>query len=253
MIKSKKVLITGGGSGIGEALAVQLAKDNQVIICGRSEEKLRQVSAKSENISFQIVDVADYQSVDKLFANIKERGVVLDVLFNNAGVIEVWDITTTKLTSKEIFEKVNTNLSGAIAMTQQFIQQANHAVENLIINVTSEIALFPLPILPLYATSKTGLRVFTQSLRIQLQNSKFSVIEILPPTVDTAMPKQINNKVDLMDPDTFARGVIKSVARGNLEYAPGKNALLLKIISKFFPKAGLKLVDKMSRKQFSIQ
>jgi len=156
MIQNKTILITGGGSGIGEALALKLAMHNKVVICGRSKEKLERVSARNPNISFETTDVADYHSIDKLFSVLKERGIVFDVLFNNAGVIEIWDVTTTKLSSREIFEKINTNLSGAIAVTQHFIGQADQAAENLIVNVTSEIALFPIPILPLYAASKAG-------------------------------------------------------------------------------------------------
>lgn len=253
MIQNKTVLITGGGSGIGEALALKLAADNKVVICGRNEEKLKRVSAKSKNISFETVDVADYHSIDHMFSAFQERGVVFDVLFNNAGVIEIWEITRTKLSSGEIFEKVNTNLSGAIAVAQHFINQANHAADNLIVNVTSEIALFPIPILPLYAASKAGLRVFTQSLRIQLKHSKFRVVEIIPPTVDTAMPKQINNKVNLINPATFVNGVIESIEKGKDEYAPGGNALVLRLLNRFFPKGGLNLIDKMSRKQLLIK
>ena len=154
MLKNKTILITGGGSGIGEALAIQLSSENNVIICGRSEEKLKTVAAKNKNITYEIVDLSNVTSIDKLFAGFNEQGVDFNVLINNAGVVEIWDITTTKFTSTELFEKVNTNLSGAIAMTNHFINQANHSVDNLIVNVTSEIALFPIPILPLYAASK---------------------------------------------------------------------------------------------------
>jgi uncharacterized oxidoreductase len=249
MLKNDIILITGGGSGIGEALALQLANENKVVICGRNEAKLKMVAAKNKNISYETADVSDYNSIDKLFSSLKEKGIVFNVLINNAGVVELWEMLTTLFTSKEIFEKVNTNLSGAIAVTQLFIHQANHSVENLIVNVTSEIALFPIPILPLYATSKAGLRVFTQSLRVQLKNTKFKVVEILPPAVDTAMPKQLNNTGKLLNVNSFVNGVIKCIVKGNTEYSPGENILLLKMFSKFFPKAGLNLIDKMSRKQ----
>lgn len=249
MLKNKTILITGGGSGIGEALALQLATDNKVVICGRNKKNLKTVADKSENIFYEIVDVCDYGSVNKLFSVLKEKGIILNVLFNNAGVVELWDINTTKLTSQEIFEKINTNLSGAIATTQLFVNQADHSAENLIVNVTSEIALFPIPVLPLYAASKAGLRVFTKCLRMQLKNTKFKVVEILPPGVDTAMPKKLNNTGKLLNANTFAENVIKSIIKDKTEYAPGNNVLLFNIFSKFFPQAGLKLIDKMSRKQ----
>jgi uncharacterized oxidoreductase len=144
-------------------------------------------------------------------------------------------------------------LSGSIAVTQQFISQVNKSVENLIVNVTSEIALFPIPILPLYATSKTGLRVFTQALRTQLKNANFRVVEILPPAVDTAMPKQLGNTGKLVNADNFAKSVIASINKGQNEFAPGSNVPLLKLFYKVCPKVGLNLIDKMSRKQLQVQ
>lgn len=249
MLKNKTIAITGGGSGIGEALALQLAPDNNIIICGRNEEKLKVVASKNKNISYDVMDVSDCNSIERFFAGLKQKEIIISVLINNAGVVEVWDINSKTFTPEEIFKKINTNLSGAIAATQLFINQADRSVENLIINVTSEIALFPIPILPLYATAKAGLRTFTQALRVQLKNTKFKVIEILPPAVDTDMPRQLNNTGKLMDVNRFASGIIKHIAKGKTEYAPGSNVLLFKIFSKFLPDTGLNLIDKMSRKQ----
>ena len=63
------------------------------------------------------------------------------------------------------------------------------------------------------------------------------------------MPKQINNSVNLVDPATFVNGVIESIQKGRDEYAPGKNAIVLRMLNRFLPKGGLKLIDKLSRKQ----
>jgi len=249
MLKQKTILITGGGSGIGEALVSNLSKENKIIICGRSESKLQKVTNANRGVSYYVADVSNANQIDELFERISSDGIVLDVLINNAGIVEIWDITKTALSSSQIFEKVNTNLSGAIAVTQKFISQANRSIENIIVNVTSEVALFPIPILPLYATSKAGLRVFTLVLRAQLKNTNFKVIEILPPAVDTAMPKELGNTGKLVNADIFAKSIIASINKGKSEFAPGANVFLLKFFSKFLPKAGLNLIDKMSRKQ----
>jgi len=249
MLKQKTILITGGGSGIGEALVSNLSKDNKIIICGRNENKLQKVAGSNENVSYYVADVSVPEAIDELFRKISVDGIVLDVVFNNAGVVELWDLNKDVFRSAQIFEKVNTNLSGPIAVIQQFISQANKSVENLIINVTSEVALFPIPILPLYATSKAGLRVFTHALRTQLKNTNFKIVEILPPAIDTAMPKQLGNTGKLVSADAFAKSIISSINRGKSEFAPGANVPLLKLLSRFFPSAGLHFIDKMSRKQ----
>jgi uncharacterized oxidoreductase len=251
MLQNKTILITGGGSGIGEAFALQLASGNRVIICGRNEEKLKRVSSKHPNISYRVTDLADFNSIDNLFVNLKTEGIKPDVLFNNAGVVELWELTRSRLTSKEVFEKLNTNLAGAVAMIQHFITQADPSAENMIINNTSEIAILPVPILPLYSASKTALSVFTKALRVQLKRSSFRVVELLPPGIDTDMPKQLNNKGKLMNANDFARTAIAKINAGKTEYAPGPNVPLMKFFRRFFPQAGMNLLDMLSRKQLA--
>ena len=149
MLKHKTILITGGGSGIGEALAANLSKDNKIIICGRNESKLQKVVTANRNVSYYVTDISVPNQIDEMFQKISADEIVLDVLINNAGVVEQWDIAKTVFSPAQIFEKINTNLSGAIAVCQKFISQTNHSIENLIVNVTSEIALFPIPVLQL--------------------------------------------------------------------------------------------------------
>jgi uncharacterized oxidoreductase len=252
MLQNNTILITGGGSGIGEAVALQLANENRIVICGRNEERLKKVCSKNKNITHELVDVSDYNSVDRLFTKLKAKGIVLDVLFNNAGVVELWDLTHTSLTSKEVFEKANTNFAGALAVTQHFINQADPSKENLIVNNTSEIAILPVPVMPLYSASKTALSVFTKCLRVQLKNTNFKVVELLTPGIDTDMPRQLNNTGTLINANDYAKNVIKMILKGKTEYAAGPNAALLKFFQKTFPRAGMTLLDKLSRKQLGL-
>ncbi len=253
MLKNRSILITGGGSGIGEALVTNLSSDNKIIICGRNEDKLKKVVSANKNVLYYVADISLPNEIDSLFKRLAEDNIVLDVLFNNAGVVEQFDVTKAKISSVQIFEKINTNLTGGIAIVQQFIQQANRSVENHIINVTSEIALFPIPILALYATSKAGFSVYTKALRQQLKNTNFKVFEILPPQVETDMPKQIGNTAKGIHADEFAKKTIASINKGKKEFAPGGNVPLLKFFNKFLPNLGLNLIDKMSRKQLRVQ
>jgi len=249
ILAQKTILITGGGSGIGAALARKLAERNTVIICGRNEEKLRHIASQNGNIAFYVCDISSPDDVDSLFDKLSVRKITLDVLINNAGVVEIWDVTKGSLPTSEIFKKINTNLTGAIAITSRFIQQANTQATNYVINITSEIALFPVPILPLYSASKAGFHAFTLALRAQLRNENFRVVEILPPGVDTDMPRQLGNTGRLLNADAFALRILKTIERGKAEFAPAPNAQLFKILRAFFPLSGVMLVDKISRKQ----
>jgi uncharacterized oxidoreductase len=252
-LNSKTILITGGGKGIGSELALLLAQHNRVVICGRNTESLKAMASRNKNISWYACDVSQPGQIDTLYQHLAKDAIVLDVLFNNAGVVELWDLKKTRFGSAEIFERMSTNLTGAVAMCNGFLKQANPQKENLLVNITSELALFPIPILPLYSATKAGLRVFTRALRIQLKDTRFRVVEILPPAVDTDMPRSMGNTGKMLNPTQFASDMISKIESGKLEYAPGPNVPLLKFFSRFFSNFGLNLIDKMSRKAMGLR
>jgi uncharacterized oxidoreductase len=248
---NKTILITGGATGIGFALAKELvSRNNTVIITGRRLDKLQEAKKLLPKLQYIQSDVSDPASIDRLFAQLQREGIVLDVVFNNAGVLELWDILGETIPTADLFQKIGTNLTGPIAVTQSFIRQADHQKSNFIINITTEAAIMPVPILPLYSSSKAGLSAFTKALRIQLHDSLFSVIEIVPPAVESKMTTvDMKNTTKLARPNVFAQQVIASIEAGKLEFAPSGNARMLKIIRRFFPGAGLRMIHKISRKQ----
>lgn len=249
MLKNKTILITGGGSGIGEALLAKLSNDNKIIICGRNESKLKKVVNANKNVSYYVADISVANNIDELFERIKTDGIILDVLFNNAGVVEQWDITKSSLSSAQIFEKINTNLSGAIAVTQAFVGQANKSENNLIVNVTSSIAVFPFSALGLYSTSKSGFSVFTKMIRQQLKGTNFKVVEILPSQVDTEMPKQLGFTSKGVSVQDFAIKTIKAINKGKTEFSPDPSFPLLKLFKRILPTSSLlNMADKISKK-----
>lgn len=248
---NKTILITGGATGIGFGFARNLAeKGNKVIITGRREGKLREAQMEIPSLLYFVCDVSDPQEIDNLFQKLKDQDIILDVIFNNAGVLELWDIQTQNIPSKDIFEKINTNLSGPIVLTQNFIMQADQGKENYIINMSSEAAIMPIPIMPLYSSSKAGLNAFTKSLNLQLKGTKFHVVEIVPPATESKMTTEdMKNTTKLANPKTFALQTIKAIESGQIYYAPSLNAKILTFLRRAFPDSGLNLVDKLSRKQ----
>jgi len=250
-LKNKTILITGGATGIGFGFARNLAEQgNQVIITGRRIEKLQEAQKLIPGLQYFACDVSDPDAIDELFNTLKDKGIVLDVVFNNAGVLELWDIKTENMTSGELFTKINTNLSGPVAITQRFIRQAKPLNQSFIINISTEAAIMPVPILPLYSSSKAGLSVFTKCLRLQLKDTNFHVIEIVPPATKSKMTTEdMKNTTRLADPAVFSLQVIKQIEAGKLYYAPSTNAKLMAFIRRLFPKAGLRVIDALSRRQ----
>jgi uncharacterized oxidoreductase len=250
-LSDKTILITGGATGIGFALASVLAtRNNKVIITGRKLEALEEAKKKIPTLIYFQSDISDSQSVDALFDKLKENNITVDVLFNNAGVLEVWDIAKEDMETSLIFSKINTNLTGAIVITQRFIRQADKLQQNAIINMSTEAAILSVPILPLYSASKAGLNAFTVSLRQQFRNTNFRIIEITPPAVETKMTTvDMQNTTKLVSPKDFAVEIVRNIEAGKLNYAPSSNAIILKLLRRFLPNYGIRIIDKVSRKQ----
>lgn len=253
-LSNKTILITGGGSGIGLGLCRQLVgKGNKVIICGRDRDKLAQVKAELPSVHTYRCDLTDTQAIDELFGQLKQDSHRLDVLFNNAGVVESWNIMKKHIPSELIAQKISTNFTGPVLMIQHFLQQADSKRDNLIVNITTEVALLPVPLLPLYSASKSGLHSFTLSLRIQLRGTTTRVVEIMPPAVETKMTTQdLTNTSKMQKPDAFAAQIIKAIEAGKTEFSPGMDAFLIRLFSRILPtNTSLRVIHYLSQQQLA--
>jgi len=184
-LSSSTVLITGGASGIGLALAERfLQAGSQVIVCGRQEEKLRETRARYPRLAIRVCDVADERERVALFRWAVAEFPRLNVLVNNAGIQrrvslvepEEWEQTRTEIAI---------NLEAPIHLATLFIPHLLGQERPAIVNVTSGLAFVPLARVPVYCATKAALHSFTLSLRHQLAHTPVRVVEIVPPAVNT--------------------------------------------------------------------
>ncbi len=179
------VLVTGGASGIGLALAERfLVAGNDVIICGRREEKLGEARAKHPSLHTKAVDVAQPSGRVELAAWAAREFPNLDVLVNNAGIQQRlslaqgpdWDA---------IHSEIATNFEAHVHLATLFVPHLLKKKRPVIVNVTSGLAFVPIAAVPVYCATKAAMRSFTLSLRRQLADTPIEVVEIIPPAVDT--------------------------------------------------------------------
>jgi uncharacterized oxidoreductase len=199
------VLVTGGGTGIGRALAIALfERDNRVVIAGRRTAALRAVTAAHPGIESHPLDVTDTDAVRHFAATVERRWPDLNVLINCAGVMA--------LESPSAFDPavstnvVATNLLGPIVLTSLLLPTLQRHADATIVNVTSALAFVPLAIAPTYSATKAGLHSYTESLRILLRDSAIEVIEIAPPRVRTEMDGGCD--ADSIDADEFVAEIM---------------------------------------------
>ncbi len=196
------IVVTGGGSGIGRALARRWqAAGNTVIVAGRNMKNLRETIGDLDNVYAYELDMTSEESIELFAKTVLEKHPEVNVLVNNAGIMGFEDITARR--DMDHAEKViDTNLLGPIRLINAFIEHLHSVKDSVIVNVSSGLAFVPLPISPTYSASKAALHSYTQSLRCQLEG-QIEVIEIAPPGVRTELnPGQSENE-DYMPLDAF--------------------------------------------------
>lgn len=201
------ILVSGGGSGIGLALAQRWHDaGNTVIVTGRNAAKLESAVAGRANMHAAQLDVTDPAAIPAFAADIIARFPALNVLVNNAGIMGYEDATVARdLTLAE--DTVVTNLLGPIRLTDALIDHLSAQKDSAIVNVTSGLAFVPLPKAPTYSATKAALHSYTQALRAQLEG-KVELIELAPPAVRTDLTPGQSTREGYMPLDDYADEVM---------------------------------------------
>jgi uncharacterized oxidoreductase len=217
---AQTVLITGGASGIGLALAERfLAAGNTVIAVGRRRDKLDEAESRHPALHIRVCDVADPAQRAALRDWAVKEFPALNVLVNNAGVQQRLDLGAPQAW-EAMRAEIAINLDAPIHLANLFLPHFRAQPRAAIVNVTSGLAFSPLANVPVYSATKAALRSFTLSLRHQLADTSVEVVEIIPPAVDTDLggPGLHTFGAPLKD---FADGIWKQLEAGKNEAAYG--------------------------------
>lgn len=185
-IAGNTILITGGGSGIGRGLAEAFHRlDNQVIIAGRRISVLEKVTAENSGMRAVGLDVDSKDSIRELARKMSAEFPTLNVLINNAGVQRPEDLRKESDDLSDVEAMVTTNLLGPIRLTSALLPMLMRQARANVINVTSGLAFVPRVGVPTYCATKAAMHSYTLSLRYQLRETSVSVIELIPPYLQT--------------------------------------------------------------------
>lgn len=202
------ILITGGGSGIGRALAQRWhALGNKVIVAGRRRKALEDTIAGREGMFAYTVDMDDPSAIEEFAAKIVSEQPGLNMLVNNAGIMRYEDVTKRRdLTDAE--ETITTNVLGPIRLTNALIDHLVAQPDSAIVNVTSGLAFVPLPKAPTYSATKAVLHSYTVALRQGLRG-RVEVIELAPPAVQTNLTQGQSTRDGYLPLEDFADEAIR--------------------------------------------
>ncbi|MDK4685376.1 SDR family NAD(P)-dependent oxidoreductase [Kingella negevensis] len=215
------VLITGGATGIGFALAKKFhTAGNQIILVGRREDVLQQATAQLSGCRIAVADVSKTEDRERLVRDFPE----VSVLVNNAGIQ-----FTKRLDAQnddEIAQEININLTAPAQLTRAFLPILTAKQESAVINVSSGLAIVPKETCALYCATKAALHSFSQVLRWQMENTSLRVFEIMPPMVATPMSQGKGHANLKISPDELADEFWRDFERNHFEIMAGKTKLL---------------------------
>ena len=180
------LLITGGGSGIGRALAEAFhANGNQVVIAGRRRELLDEVTAANPGMKSAVLDIENADAIRSFAAQLKADYPALNVVIHNAGIMRAESIQSGELGDAEA--TIATNLLGPIRLNAALLPLLQAQPQATIMTVSSGLAFVPMAATPTYCATKAAIHSYTQSLRYQLRDSQIEVLELIPPYVQTEL------------------------------------------------------------------
>jgi len=215
------ILVTGGGSGIGLALAEEFAKiGNKVIVAARSTEKLR--AAENKGLMTIRADVSDAAGIRALAQRMSEEVPQLNVVIHNAAVCKREEFGRGNNTMARE-ETIATNLLGPMRLTDALLPRLLEQKEAVVMVVTSGLAFVPSAFFPTYSATKAALHSYSQSLRFQLRHTSVKVLEIVPPYVQT----RLGGPHQATDPNAMPLGSFVEEVMKILRDAPNVEEVLV--------------------------
>jgi uncharacterized oxidoreductase len=204
------IFITGGGSGIGRALAEEFhRRGNKVIIGGRRPGHLTETIEANPGMKFVEMDVSSPESVRETTRYLLSTFPTLNVLINNAGVMQIDDVSTA-INDTLLVSTINTNLVGTIRLTGALMDHLKAQPSATVLIVSSVLGFVPMARTAVYCATKAALHSYTLSLRFKLRDTSVRVLEVIPPWVRTELLNS-SEEPRAMPLDEFMEGTMQAL------------------------------------------
>lgn len=255
-VENRVVVITGAGSGIGRALALELAGRKARLVltdvnaAGLSETVAAVQAANAECLS-QLCDVASPQALRTLADSVTARWGGADIVINNAGVAIVAPVQSMQL--EDAHWLMNINFWGVVHGCRAFLPQLSARPQAVIVNMSSIFAMVSLPTQSIYNASKAAVRGFSDALREELRGSGVSVLCVHPGGIKTAIARNARlgdismlaksadelhahfDNAARTSPESAARAIVNAIERRKTRLLIGPDAQLLDLVFRLLP------------------
>ncbi|XLS27412.1 SDR family NAD(P)-dependent oxidoreductase [Flavobacteriaceae bacterium M23B6Z8] len=220
--EGQKVFITGGDRGIGKELVkVLIAKGvKDFAILSRSLSGFEALKKAFPSIHFKGFkgNVTDVETIKDLVDSLKNSWGVVDMLINNAGVVSAGHLEESS--DDDIINQINVNLTGPALLTKHLLPLLKKSKQASIINVSSGLGLIAMPFYAVYASTKAGIRQFSDAIRREFTPYNIHVLCIYPTATDTDMMESSSRK-NMDSPEMVAEESIAALEQGKVNIVFG--------------------------------
>ncbi|OOG70868.1 hypothetical protein B0E45_12680 [Sinorhizobium sp. A49] len=236
-----RYVVTGASSGIGLEIALHLAaKGHSVVALGRDRERLRGLAHRDQRIEVRVLDLRDLVAVAALGAELAEADVI-DGLINNAAIQHNVRLDEPHYGIDQIVAEVETNLIAPVILSRLLLPNSP-ARPFVIVNIGSALACYPKATSAVYSATKAGLRMFSDALRVQYEDTSVRVLDVVLPLVDTPMTAgRGNGKITAT---TAAAAIVRALGPGKTRIHIGK-AKLLRVLQLVAPPVAAAIIRKL--------
>ncbi|MFT3947848.1 MAG: SDR family NAD(P)-dependent oxidoreductase [Agriterribacter sp.] len=241
-IENKVIVITGGASGIGLALAKHFILNNTVVSIDRNPKKIELLKIEVPKVISLKADICNKTEIEKGVAEIKSSFSKIDMLVHSAGIGRFYNFDA--MPEDELLSLAETEIAtdfvAPILITKKCLPLLKQSPDPKIVYITTGLAYMPDTASPTYCSSKVGLHFFAMSLRHQLKDTNIKVIEVLPAAVDTEFSKGID--VPKISTEKFVKSFVGKLEKGKTTIRIGM-ANVLYMLSRFFPSLAFKIIN----------
>ncbi|RDV39411.1 SDR family NAD(P)-dependent oxidoreductase [Bradymonadaceae bacterium TMQ3] len=262
-MRGKGVVVTGAASGIGHALVeALLAKGARVAAVDLQDQGLERLAAEvnaGERLSTHRLDITDRSAVRALPAEVIARHGAVDVVINNAGIIQPFECVHD-LSDEVIEHTMDVNFYGTLWMVRAFLPHLLERPEAYLVNVASMGAFLPVPGQAIYGASKAAVKLMTEGLYAELMETSVKVSVVMPGAVATNIAE--NSGVVMgdgeeggdagegyraLEADKAAEIILEGMEDERLHILVGSDARLMQLANRIAPKGSIRLIQRKMR------
>jgi NAD(P)-dependent dehydrogenase (short-subunit alcohol dehydrogenase family) len=254
-LRDKTVLITGGSRGLGLVMAREFAREgSRLVLCARDDLELQQAGADVEEFGAEVMtvpcDITDRQAVNEMIAGVNAQFGAIDVLVNNAGIIQVGPLEV--MTMEDFERAMQSHFWGPLNTIMAVLPSMRQQKSGRIVNISSIGGKVSVPHLIPYSASKFALVGLSKGLRAELLKDGISVTTVCPGLMRTGSPRNadfkgqhryeyawfsISDSLPLLTvaAENAARQVVRACKRGQAELVISVPAKLAVLLDALFP------------------